>query len=96
MAWKKRKIQEKKDALAKEEEQKKKDYKAGKQFGFSGRDVFNFNPDLANDGELDDDDAAFDSYEREEDDEENLYEYKELDLDALAAGAQEVLNRNII
>lgn len=91
MAWKKRKIQEKKDQLAKEEEQKRKDYKSGKQFGFSGREMFSFNPELANENDLDDDDAAFVSYERDEDDDdEQVYEYKELDLDALAAGAQEV------
>lgn len=90
MAWKKRKIQEKKDLLAKEEEQKRKDYKSGKQFGFSGREMFSFNPDLANDNDLEDDDGAYASYEREEDENEQVYEYKELDLDALAADAQEV------
>lgn len=91
MAWKKRKIQEKKDQLAKEEEQKRKDYKSGKQFGFSGREMFSFNPELANENDdLDDDDAAFVSYERDEEDDDQVYEYKELDLDALAAGAQEV------
>ncbi|XP_055325483.1 zinc finger CCCH domain-containing protein 15 homolog [Sitodiplosis mosellana] len=42
LAWKKRKIQEKKDLQAKEEEQKRKDYKSGKQFGFSGREMFSF------------------------------------------------------
>lgn len=91
LAWKKRKIQEKKDLLAKEEEQKRKDYKSGKQFGFSGREMFSFNPELANENDLDDDDAAYVSYEREEDDEQ-VYEYKELDLDALALEAQEVTN----
>lgn len=91
MAWKKRKIQEKKDQLAKEEDQKKRDYKSGKQFGISGREMFAFNPDLANDNDLDDDDAAFDSYEREGDEDELVYEYKELDLEALMAGVQEVL-----
>lgn len=91
MAWKKRKIQEKRDLLAKEEEQKRKDYKSGKQFGFSGREMFSFNPELAQDDLDDDDDAAYASYEREEeDDDDQVYEYKELDLDALAAGAQEV------
>lgn len=90
LAWKKRKIQEKKDLLAKEEEQRKKDYKSGKQFGFSGREMFSFNPELADQGDLDDDEAAFDGYERDEDDDEQVYEYKELDLEGLAAGAQEV------
>lgn len=89
LAWKKRKIQEKKDRLAKEEDQKKRDYKQGKQFGISGREMFSFNPELANDGEIEDGDAAFDSYEREDDD-DHAYEYKELDLEALASEAQEV------
>ncbi|XP_031620563.1 zinc finger CCCH domain-containing protein 15 homolog [Contarinia nasturtii] len=90
LAWKKRKIQEKKQQLAKEEEQRKKDYKSGKQFGFSGREMFSFNPELANDNDFDDDDTAVASYEREDDDDDEVYEYKELDLDALAAEAQEV------
>ncbi|XP_055325068.1 zinc finger CCCH domain-containing protein 15 homolog [Sitodiplosis mosellana] len=89
LAWKKRKIQEKKDLQAKEEEQKRKDYKSGKQFGFSGREMFSFNPELAKDNDLEDDDGAYASYEREEDDNDQIYEYKELDLDELAAGAQE-------
>lgn len=90
LAWKKRKIQEKKDLLAKEEEKKLKDFKSGKQFGFSGREMFSFNPELAKDNDLEDDDDAFVSYEREDDDDEQVYEYKELDLDTLTAGAQEV------
>lgn len=89
LAWKKRKIQEKKDLLAKEEEQKKRDYKSGRQFGISGREMFSFNPELATDNDLEDGDTAYASYEREDDD-ENVYEYKELDLDMLAANAQEV------
>lgn len=83
-------MQEKKDKLAKEEEQKKKDYKSGKQYGISGREMFSFNPDLVDDGPIEDGDAAFDTYEREEDENENVTEYKELDLDFLAAAAQEV------
>lgn len=89
MAWKKRKIQEKNDKMLKEEEQKKRDYKSGKQFGISGREMFHFNPELADDGPIEDGDIAFDTYEREEED-GDAFEYKELDLDALAAGAQEV------
>lgn len=89
LAWKKRKIQEKKDRLAKEEDQKKRDYKQGKQFGISGREMFSFNPELANDGEMEDGDAAFDTYERDEEDDDNAFEYTELDLEALALAAQE-------
>lgn len=90
LAWKKRKILEKKEKLAKEEEKKLKDFKSGRQFGISGREMFSFNPELANDGEMDDGDVAFDSYTREENDDDTTIEYKELDLEQLAMGAQEV------
>ena len=89
MSWKKRKIQEKKDKLAKEEDQKKKDYKSGKQFGLSGKEMFSFNPDLADDGPVEDGDAVFDNYDRDDED-DNAFEYKELDLSELALAAQEV------
>lgn len=91
MAWKKRKIQDKKDKLSKEEDQKKRDYKSGKQFGISGREMFDFNPELADDGPIEDGDIAFDTYERDDDDDVEAFEYKELDLEALAAEAQEVI-----
>lgn len=89
MLWKKRKIQEKKDKLTREEDQKKKDYKSGKQFGLSGKEMFSFNPDLADDGDMEDGDAVFDSYARS-DDEDDAFEYKDLDLDVLSLAAQEV------
>lgn len=89
MSWKKRKIQEKKEKLAKEEDQKKKDYKSGKQFGLSGKEMFSFNPDLADDGPMEEGDAVFDSYDREEDD-DDAFEYKELDLAEMMMAAQEV------
>uniref|UniRef100_A0A182S7K0 Zinc finger CCCH domain-containing protein 15 n=1 Tax=Anopheles maculatus TaxID=74869 RepID=A0A182S7K0_9DIPT len=57
LAWKKRKIQEKKDRLQKEEERKLKDFKAGRQNGLSGREMFSFNPDLVDDG-MDDGEVA--------------------------------------
>lgn len=91
MSWKKRKIQEKKEKLAKEEDQKKKDYKSGKQFGLSGKEMFSFNPDLADDGDVEDGDAVFDSYAREDDDDENVFEYKDLDLADISMAAQEVI-----
>ncbi|KAH8394709.1 hypothetical protein KR222_002241 [Zaprionus bogoriensis] len=90
LAWKKRKLQEKKDKLAAEEERKKSDYSKGKQFGISGREMFSFNPDLVDDGPMEDGDAAFDIYKREDDDDENVVEFKELDLAALSLAAQEV------
>lgn len=91
LSWKKRKIQEKKDKMAKEEEQKMKNYKSGKQFGLSGKEMFSFNPDLADDGPMEEGDAVFDSYARSDDDDDDAaFEYKEVDLDDLAFAAQEV------
>lgn len=75
--------------MAKEEDQKKKDYKSGKQFGLSGKEMFSFNPDLADDGPVEEGDAVFDSYDREEED-DGAFEYKELDLADIAMAAQEV------
>lgn len=69
MAWKKRKIEEKKQAKLEEEKKKLKDFKQGRQFGISGREMFSFNPDLVNDGTMDDDEQAMDIIrESEEDD----------------------------
>ncbi|XP_061387556.1 zinc finger CCCH domain-containing protein 15 homolog [Musca vetustissima] len=89
LAWKKRKIQEKKDKMAADEERKKNDFSKGKQFGISGREMFSFNPDLVDDGPMEDGDAAFDTYKREDNEEEEV-EYKELDLASLSMSAQEV------
>ena len=47
MAWKKRKLKEKEEQAIKDEEKKRNDYKAGRQVGISGREMFYFNPDLA-------------------------------------------------
>ncbi|EDW89377.1 zinc finger CCCH domain-containing protein 15 homolog [Drosophila yakuba] len=89
LAWKKRKISEKKAKLAAEEERKKSDFSKGKQFGISGREMFSFNPDLVDDGPMEEGDAAFDIYNREDDD-DNAVEFKELDLAALSLAAKEV------
>jgi len=47
LAWKKRKLKEKEEQAIKDEEKKRNDYKAGRQIGISGREMFYFNPDLA-------------------------------------------------
>lgn len=64
LAWKERKLKEKKELFHSEQEKKKSDYKAGKIFGISGREMFTFKPDLA----LEDDEEADDVYEREYED----------------------------
>jgi hypothetical protein len=79
LAWKKRKLEEKRLAALEDEKKKLKDYKAGKQFGISGREMFSFNPDLVHDM-MDDGDEAFD-YVREQDEDES--NFKEIDFSAL-------------
>ncbi|BFG04261.1 zinc finger CCCH domain-containing protein 15 homolog [Drosophila madeirensis] len=90
LAWKKRKLTEKKAKMVAEEERKKSDFSKGKQFGISGREMFSFNPDLVDDGPIEEGDAAFDVYNREDDDDDNAFEFKELDLAALSLAAKEV------
>lgn len=83
LSWKKRKIEEKKQAQLEEERKKLKDYKSGKQFGISGREMFSFNPDLVHDSAMDDDEQTFD-YIREKD--ENEADFKEVDFSSYNMG----------
>lgn len=86
LSWKKRKIEEKKLAQLEEEKKKMKDFKSGKQFGISGREMFSFNPDLVYDNSMEDDEQTFDII-REKD--ENEEDFKEVDFSAYQ-GAKEV------
>lgn len=88
LAWKKRKISEKKDKALKDEEKKRCDFKAGRQVGISGREMFSFNPELAA-GDIEDGDEAFDSYQLDDEDVDET-EYRELDMDRLAMEASEL------
>ena len=45
----------------KEEDKKRNDFKAGKQVGLSGREMFSFNPEMAIQNDMDDDETI-DSY----------------------------------
>lgn len=90
LAWKKRKIQEKKDQLKKDEDKKRNEYKAGRQAGLSGREMFSFNPELANDNDMDDGDELFDSSALRQEDDYDSNDYKEINLDILENDAQEV------
>lgn len=93
LAWKKRKVKEKKEAIIKDEEKKRTDYKAGRQIGvlitfiiifcnsfnsglfiifqLSGREMFAFNPEMAIGDSMDDGEEVFDSYLRDEEEEED-------------------------
>uniref|UniRef100_A0A0B6ZPL2 C3H1-type domain-containing protein n=1 Tax=Arion vulgaris TaxID=1028688 RepID=A0A0B6ZPL2_9EUPU len=66
--WKERKKQEKMEKQMADQEKKKADYKAGRTIGISGRQMFEFNPDLV----LEDDDEADEGViEREMDEDED-------------------------
>lgn len=66
LQWKERKRKEKIQALKDVHDKKKSDFKQGKMLGISGRELFEFNPDLV---EGDDDEADAIEIERESDDE---------------------------
>jgi len=86
LAWKKRKIQEKKDKLQQDMKAKKEEFKAGKgMMKISGKEVFLFKPELA---DADDDEADDEVYMREgegDDDEPCI----EIDLDVFANDMQD-------
>lgn len=88
LQWKKRKIEERKDKQAREEADKKAEFKAGRNVGLSGRDMFTFNPELAEDNAYDDGEVAMERYEREEDDDEAPI--RDINLDDLTSLAQEL------
>jgi len=91
LAWKKRKVKEKKEAIIKDEEKKRTDYKAGRQIGLSGREMFAFNPEMAIGDSMDDGEEAFDSYLRDEDEgEDGSVNVKEIKLETLEMEASEV------
>lgn len=89
LKWKERKRKEKTDLALADAEKKKTNYAAGKMFGISGREMFEFNPDLIQG----DDDEADDGmvYERDDDDDEEDSEgqVREVNLDMFAEEAQD-------
>ncbi|CAF2583714.1 unnamed protein product [Rotaria sp. Silwood2] len=94
LAWKTRKIEEKKQQLVKDEEKKRNDFvKHGRLVGLSGREMFTFNPDLiANDDEDADNDIDYrhrsdDEEEEEEEEEEEGEENKNETTEQASASA---------
>lgn len=59
LAWKKRKLAERRKAESKKQAKKKSDVKSGKSGGLSGKDMFMYNPNMA-DGEMEDGDEDMD------------------------------------
>lgn len=87
LAWKKKKIKEKQEQDKTEMDRKKAEFKAGKNVGLSGREMFTFNPDLARDSEMGDDEAAMDIIR--ENDENDTDDFKEIDIDEITKSAKE-------
>jgi hypothetical protein len=91
LAWKKRKVQEKKKDAAKQDAKKVKDFKSGFHNGLSGRDLFTFNPNMVADDDEDGD--TFDYTAREGNDDEaegdESVKAKEVDLEYFANLARE-------
>ncbi|KAM7408313.1 hypothetical protein PAMA_002155 [Pampus argenteus] len=80
LAWKKRKRQEKVDKAREEMEKKKADFKAGKSLVVSGREVFEFRPELVDDDDAEADDTQYDNDSEEYEEEINTTEIQDIDL----------------
>ncbi|XP_051236471.1 zinc finger CCCH domain-containing protein 15 [Dicentrarchus labrax] len=94
LAWKKRKRQEKVDKAREEMEKKKADFRAGKSLVVSGREVFEFRPELVDDDDAEADDTRYVSDEEEDDMEEiSSTEFQDIDLSRFVP--QEVDNTGI-
>ncbi|XP_068100974.1 zinc finger CCCH domain-containing protein 15 [Hyperolius riggenbachi] len=78
LAWKKRKRQDRIIKAEEEMERRKADFKAGKSLGISGREVFEFRPELVDDDDEEADDTQY-SAEQEED-EIDTSDVKDIDL----------------
>ncbi|EUB55967.1 Zinc finger CCCH domain-containing protein 15 [Echinococcus granulosus] len=85
LAWKKRKRAEKIAAGKQAKEKKQADFAQGRMFGISGREMFEFNPEFANEGEEIDGDIC-DSRLREPEDGEEEYEVHDIDVSAFDVG----------
>ncbi|XP_072246658.1 zinc finger CCCH domain-containing protein 15 [Leuresthes tenuis] len=94
LAWKKRKRQEKVDKAREEMEKKKADFKAGKSLVVSGREVFEFRPELVDDDDDEADDTRYAS-ESEEEFEEEIDTTNVQDIDLSRFVPQEVDNTGI-
>ncbi|XP_049456270.1 zinc finger CCCH domain-containing protein 15 [Epinephelus fuscoguttatus] len=95
LAWKRRKRQEKIDKAKEEMEKKKADFKAGKSLVVSGREVFEFRPELVDDDDAEASDTRYASDEDgdEEEKETNSTEVQDIDLSRFVP--QEVDNTGI-
>lgn len=87
LAWKKKKISEKKEKSRKEDERKKAEFKAGRHIGLSGRDMFTFNPDLVEE-DMEEGEGAF-NFVREDEGDDGTTRITEITMEMLALQARE-------
>ncbi|XP_051564804.1 zinc finger CCCH domain-containing protein 15 [Myxocyprinus asiaticus] len=85
LAWKKSKRQEKLAKAEEDMERKKADFKAGRAFGVSGREVFEFRPELVDDDDEEADDTKYATDDDDDDDElsnqvEDADDIKDIDI----------------
>ncbi|XP_078536615.1 zinc finger CCCH domain-containing protein 15 [Lissotriton helveticus] len=80
LAWKKRKRQDKMIKAEEEMERRKADFTAGKGLGISGREVFEFRPELVDADDEEADDTKYTQEEEEDEDVESTDDVKELDI----------------
>uniref|UniRef100_A0A5K3FF21 Zinc finger CCCH domain-containing protein 15 homolog n=1 Tax=Mesocestoides corti TaxID=53468 RepID=A0A5K3FF21_MESCO len=88
LAWKRRKRAEKIAAGKQEKEKKQANFAQGRLLGISGREMFEFNPDLVNEGEDLDGDIC-DARLREPEENEDEFEVHDVDLNAFDVDAIE-------
>ncbi|KAM6996979.1 zinc finger CCCH domain-containing protein 15 [Tautogolabrus adspersus] len=94
LAWKKRKRQDKIDKAHDEMEKKKADFKAGKSLVVSGREVFEFRPELVDEDDAEATDTQYVSSDEEDNEEQsNNGEVQDIDLSRFVP--QEVDNTGI-
>ncbi|XP_054168335.1 zinc finger CCCH domain-containing protein 15-like [Oppia nitens] len=82
LEWKRKKIDERSESDKKESERKRAEYKAGKNVGLSGREMFTFNPDLALDEDMEEGEDAYVHTNDDSDEEDNLV-YREINIENL-------------
>ncbi|NP_001086961.1 zinc finger CCCH domain-containing protein 15 [Xenopus laevis] len=79
LQWKKRKRADRILKLEEEMEKRKEDFKSGKSLGVSGREVFEFRPELINDDDEEADDASY-TFELEDSEAEEIDDVQDIDL----------------
>ncbi|XP_016102160.1 zinc finger CCCH domain-containing protein 15 isoform X2 [Sinocyclocheilus grahami] len=79
LAWKKMKRQEKLAKAEQDMERKKADFKAGRAFGVSGREVFEFRPELVDDDDEEADDTKYADDDDDYDDDDDAEVYNEVE-----------------